>query len=326
MTGSGINALHERARAGDPGALTALGKRLLIGDGVRQAPEEAVACMSKAAALGSGEATAHLALFAGWGVLRPRNLDDALDQLQRAAELGWGPSQRELQFLARGTGTDWRALRQQVDIAQWTQAPAIRVVSKAPKICVIDGFASSAECDWLIERGRHNLKRAMVYRRDAGGHSAVQRRTNTEADFTVVNADLVLSLVRDRIAAAIGVATPFFEVTKLLHYEPGQHFALHADFLEPSTPALAREVEQHGQRVMSFLTYLNDDYEGGETDFPRIGYRYKGGRGDALLFANVDVSELPTTTRFTRACRPPAGKAGGSTARIGAYFAVGGAP
>jgi prolyl 4-hydroxylase len=293
MTASDINALRESARAGDPGALTALGKRLLTGEGVRQAPQEAVACLSKAAALGSGEATAQLALFAGWGVLRSRNLDDALDQLQRAAELGWAPSQRELQFLARGTGTDWRALRQQVKIAEWTKAPAIRIVSKAPKICVIHGFASGTECDWLIERGRHNLKRAMVYRRDAAGHSAVETRTNTEADFTVVNADLVLSLVRERIAAAIGVATPFFEVTKLLHYEPGQHFALHADFLEPSTPALAREVEQHGQRVMSFLTYLNDDYEGGETDFPRIGYRYKGRRGDALLFANVDASGAP---------------------------------
>jgi hypothetical protein len=158
---------------------------------------------------------------------------------------------------------------------------------------VIDGFASSAECDWLIERGRHSLKRAMVYRKDAAGHGLVETRTNTEADFTVVNSDLVLSLVRDRMAAALGIATPFFEVTKLLHYEPGQHFALHADFIEPSTPALAREIEQHGQRVMTFLAYLNADYEGGETDFPRIGYRYKGGRGDALLFANVDASGAP---------------------------------
>ena len=36
MTAIEIGELRERARAGDPGALTALGKRLLIGDGVRQ--------------------------------------------------------------------------------------------------------------------------------------------------------------------------------------------------------------------------------------------------------------------------------------------------
>ena len=263
MIASDISALRERARAGDPGALTALDKRLLIGDGVRQAPQEAINCLSEAARRGGGEATAQLALFAGWGVLRPRNLDDALDHLQR------------------------------VNLADWTRVTPQRVVSKVPKISIIDGFASSAECDWLIECGRHRLKRAMAYRKDAAGHSTVQTRTNTEADFTVVNTDLVLSLIRDRIAAAIGVATEFFEITKLLHYEPGQHFSLHADFLELNTPALVQEVEQHGQRVMTFLAYLNDDFEGGETDFPRIGLRHKGRRGDALLFSNVDESGAP---------------------------------
>ena len=58
MTASDISALRERARAGDPGALTALGKRLLIGDGVRQAPQEAINCLSEAARRGGGEATA----------------------------------------------------------------------------------------------------------------------------------------------------------------------------------------------------------------------------------------------------------------------------
>jgi hypothetical protein len=35
------------------------------------------------------------------------------------------------------------------------------------------------------------------------------------------------------------------------------------------------------------LVYLNDDYEGGETEFPRLGLRYKGKTGDALVFWNV---------------------------------------
>jgi prolyl 4-hydroxylase len=34
--------------------------------------------------------------------------------------------------------------------------------------------------------------------------------------------------------------------------------------------------------------YLNDDYEGGETDFPALGLRHRGRKGDALLWANVD--------------------------------------
>ena len=293
MTASEIDALRERARAGDSGALTALGKRLLIGDGVKQSPHEAFNCLGQASGLGSAEATAQLALVAGWGVLQPRNLNEALDHLRRAAELGWEPSQRELQFLARGTGTNWKALRRQVDVADWVKAAPTRAVSTAPRISVIEEFTSVAECDWLIECGRHRLKRAMIYRKDAAGHSVVETRTNTESNFTVVNSDLVLSLIRDRIANAIGMATGHFEITKLLHYEPGQHFSLHGDFLELKTPALEQEIRQHGQRVMTFLVYLNDDYVGGETEFPRVGLRHRGRRGDALLFWNVDESGAP---------------------------------
>jgi len=35
------------------------------------------------------------------------------------------------------------------------------------------------------------------------------------------------------------------------------------------------------------LVYLNDDYEGGETVFLRTGLRFKGKKGDALLFRNA---------------------------------------
>lgn len=277
----------------DIGELTALGKRLLIGDGVPPSLAKAVACFTEASTLGGGEATAHLALFAGWGLMPPRRMDEALDLLQRAAEQGFAPARRELAFLARGEGDDWAALRRRVDTAAWCRAPAAKVVCAAPKIRSIAGFATAAECDWLIERGRSRLRRAQVYRRDASGHAEVGNRTNTESDFTVVNADLVLALVRERIADSIGVDSRYFEMTKLLNYQPGQFFGLHADFQAPDTPALAQEIATRGQRTMTFLVYLNDDYQGGETDFPKAGYRFKGRRGDALWFVNVLDSGAP---------------------------------
>jgi hypothetical protein len=290
---SGWGAGKIRVETADIEALTALGKRLLTGDGVAAEPAKAVACLTDAAARGGGEASAHLALFAGWGVLRPRNMDEALDRLQRAAEQGFAPSRRELQFLARDVGSDWASLRRRVDLAAWRRAPPTRIVRAAPRIRIVEGFASAAECDWLIARGKGRLRRAQVYRRDASGHREVGTRTNTESDFTIVNADLVLALIRDRIAGSIGIDVRHFEMTKLLNYEPGQFFGVHADFQAPDTPALAREIETRGQRTATFLVYLNDDYAGGETDFPKIDYRFKGRRGDALFFFNVLDSGAP---------------------------------
>jgi prolyl 4-hydroxylase len=288
---TGIAQLRDRARAGDARALTTLGRRLLVGDGVAPAPQEGMACIHRAAAAGDGEATSQLALFAAWGIFRRRNIAEGLDLLRRAAELGWAPAQRELRFLARrdpaDRQADWGELRRCVDIATWAQPPAVRVVSESPSIRVCEGFASAGECEWLIALARHGLKRAMIYRRDAAGYVPSDTRTNTEADYLIGNSDIVLKLIEARIGKAVGVETRYFEVAKLLHYEPGQQFRPHCDFQEPTTPALREEVELRGQRVATVLVYLNDDYGGGETDFPRTGFRFKGARGDALLFSNV---------------------------------------
>lgn len=263
---------------------------MLTGDGVAASAGEGVACIERAAALGDGEATGRLALLEAWGVLRARNLELALDRLRRAAELGWAPAQRELRFLAQLQGDDWELLRRQVDVTTWTTPPEVQVLSQAPRIRVCRGFASAAECDWLIALAGQGLRRALIYRKDAAGHRASDTRTNSEADYTIGHADLVLNLLRARLAAAIGVESRYFEIAKLLQYTPGQQFSPHCDFQDPVTPALAQEVQRHGQRVATALLYLNDDYEGGETEFPRIGMRFKGAAGDALFFDNVKVS------------------------------------
>ena len=73
----------------DVAALTTLGKRLLVGEGVPMSSDKGVATLRDAAARGGGEAAALLSVCAAWGVAQARNVDAALDHLARAAELGW---------------------------------------------------------------------------------------------------------------------------------------------------------------------------------------------------------------------------------------------
>jgi prolyl 4-hydroxylase len=79
----------------------------------------------------------------------------------------------------------------------------------------------------------------------------------------------------------------------VLHYAPGEQFAPHYDFIDDSTPAGRREVAATGQRAVTFLAYLNDGYEGGETAFPLLGGRYKRNKGDALFYSNVTPDGSP---------------------------------
>jgi len=90
----------------------------------------------------------------------------------------------------------------------------------------------------------------------------------------------------------------------VLHYAPGEEFKPHFDFLDLAQPGHAAAAASGGQRVVTFLTYLNQGYEGGETVFPALGWAYKGRTGDALFFYNATPDGAPDR-RTLHAGSPP---------------------
>jgi prolyl 4-hydroxylase len=184
------------------------------------------------------------------------------------------------------------------DPAALTSTLPSREVFAAPRVQMIEGVASARICDWLIERARPRVAPALVYDHATGGSRSEQARTNSSVAFNIAQSDMILMLLRDRIAASAGLPLSSLEAPAILHYAPGQGFEPHFDFLDSSIPAYARDMAAKGQRVATFLLYLNDDYEGGETDFPKLDWRYKGRKGDALLFWNVAPSGEPDRQTF----------------------------
>jgi len=246
---------------------------------------DGIADIIAAAKAGNPQALTALAHAQALGCWTPRNLDMALDNLARAASVGWTPALRELQLLAHSPAANAKKLRETVNAKAWRRAPERRALLETPRLRVFENFATAAECDWLIACCKDKLQRAQIYN-DAGTSMQVgNSRTNTEADYEFDLSDIPLSLIRDRIANATTAPVEHFEVAKLLHYNPGEAFSRHSDFFHAW---MTEEIEARGQRVATFLIYLNDDYDGGETEFVEVGYKFKGRKGDALLFINVD--------------------------------------
>jgi prolyl 4-hydroxylase len=88
---------------------------------------------------------------------------------------------------------------------------------------------------------------------------------------------------------AADVVNESVEPLQVLHYAVGEFFDRHVDFLRPSLPDYEQEMRCRGQRVKTCLVYLNDDYQAGETHFPHLGLKVRGGIGDALIFENLRV-------------------------------------
>jgi len=72
----------------------------------------------------------------------------------------------------------------------------------------------------------------------------------------------------------------------VLHYSPGEQIKPHFDFIDTNAPDYEQQIREQGQRMITFLLYLNEGYEGGETTFPELGIVNHGRQGDGLYFIN----------------------------------------
>ncbi len=243
------------------------------------------------AAVRAGDPQAHglMALLRGAGVGAPQDWGAALDHLDAAARAGVETARAQLALLGRAAAADdWQAARGAIRIEDWTAPSQKQVLSVAPRIVAIDDFIARPVCDWIIGRALGRATPAKVYGADAEAAAAGAGRSNSAFEFAFLDLDLVLLLVRARIAATIGFPVAAFEPTQALHYETGQRFARHHDYLDPGLPGHAADIARRGQRAITFLIYLNEDFDAGETHFPHLGLSRRMGAGGALYFGNVD--------------------------------------
>jgi prolyl 4-hydroxylase len=309
-----IDRLAAGARQGDVEALTRLGKRLLVGDRAPHLASDGARFIADASARGGAEAAAVLAVLLALGVSRQQSLDAALASLVAAAERGWLTAQSQLRVLAKHresastssaeTPPPWRQLAASIDLHSWTSAAPGTDLNESPRIRLFADFVSRDVGRWLIGRAEGRLSRALVYealRKEVTVHPT---RTNTAASFNILETDLVCVATQLRMAASLGVSFRQFEPITVLHYAEGEEITEHFDFVDPLVPDYEQEIARKGQRIATFLVYLNDDYSGGETDFPRAGVTHKGRAGEGLVFIN-SLPDGSADVRTLHAGRPP---------------------
>lgn len=267
-----------------------------------------------AAAAGHAEAIERRALLECRGVGRARNWETALNSLVTAAKSGSQAAVRQLILLAGDhyepastqlPPSDWMEMRSRISIVQRLQPPGGQghFLSTSPVVHAVPKFASAAECEWLIAAAAPRLTRAGVYNNPAGTDPG---RTNQFAPFNFANSDIIVEMIRSRIANQLGAPLGCLEMSQVLHYGVGQEFVLHCDFLDPL--AMREEIARNGQRAITVLIYLNEDFESGETSFPRLQINHRGRIGDALVFGSLDRQGRPNPQSQHAGCPPTKGE------------------
>jgi prolyl 4-hydroxylase len=297
----------------------AIAMELLLGERPTLADvQQASALLETASSQGHADASERCALLDALGSARPPDWDRALDFLLLAAQQGSRLAQDQLLLLADPqadptppTGADaefWRSVRESISLDQLMRPGEKLALSEAPRIRLIKQFATPAECRWLISLARPQLAPAPVFDQATGEQTQDSSRDNSFFALRLGEMNVLTEVVRNRISAATKLPVPLFEPSQILHYAVGQRFRPHHDFLDPANSAYRETLSQFGQRIATFLIYLNGGYEGGETSFPKIGLNYRAEEGDALFFANVTREGAPDPKTLHAGLPPTSGE------------------
>lgn len=277
LSGAGRNAeavalLRKVASTGDVEALGVLAEATWRGGLVDQDPVQARKLYEQAAAKGHPNAALIVTNLLASGVAGTRDWAKALARLGAEARLH-PPRQKSLQ-LVEAMELD--------DRGDPVVVPDGERLSSAPDVVHFKALLTPAECHHLMQATGSAFQPSMVY--DSQRRLVRdQIRTSDGATIHWLIEDPAIVAINRRIAAVSELSYENGEALALLRYSPGQEYRPHFDFVTGA----------RNRRLKTALIYLNDGYEGGETQFVRTGLTVKGATGDVVLFGNEGADGGP---------------------------------
>jgi prolyl 4-hydroxylase len=301
-------SLSRASRQGDLAAMSELAHRLLVGDRAPLSPQHAMPLLIEAMKGGEPRALARAAALTAGGAFVQQGWEGALQLLGQAAAAGDAAAQGQLRCLQPigAPKADWATMAKRVSLAKWLRPAKLEALHE--KVQRVPKLAPLPVCAWLIGRAEGRLQPALVYDSVDRKVEVHRMRTNTMAMYNYATLDVVQFLVQARMALSCGYRIQHFEHPTILHYNVGEQITPHFDFIDANAQDYAQQIEQMGQRMITFLLYLNDAYEGGETTFPELGIVHRGRLGDGLFFINAHPDLAPDRRMLHTGSPPTSGE------------------
>lgn len=162
-------------------------------------------------------------------------------------------------------------------------------ISNSPYIVCISNFISDEEAEFLKKAAQPLLKKSLVVGSDSIG-VANPGRTSSSAFLHTVKSKHITNITK-RAANVMNTRVNQVEGLQVVYYKNLQKYDPHYDYFNRSHASSKIAIGKHGQRVATFLVYLNDigTNDGGETFFPKVngGLKIKPQKNMAVLWYNV---------------------------------------
>ena len=147
-------------------------------------------------------------------------------------------------------------------------------------VTIIDNVLTKDECKILIELGSKNMIKAGTLGKQIDGY-------RTADGSWLVEPNELVDKVKNMISIMTGNPIENQEEIHIVKYDIGGEFKVHTDYFHSNEEYYSEHIKRGGQRIMSCLFYLNDDFEGGETEFPLKKLKITPRLGRLLMWSNV---------------------------------------
>ena len=138
-------------------------------------------------------------------------------------------------------------------------------------------FISLEETDYILQQARPHFSESVV----VTGHDTNVRKSKTS---WLSKTDPVISGIIQRVCNMTNIPFENAEKMQVVEYEPDGYYNEHHDSCCDDKIECVEFEKNGGQRKVTMLIYLTDDFEGGATRFPKLNKDYKPPKYSGLLF------------------------------------------
>jgi len=161
------------------------------------------------------------------------------------------------------------------------------------ELLAIKDFLPRDSCDKLISIARANSSPSVHLDLSTGNASEQREQRNSTTHVLHPSHPECFELVK-AMARLIGSTVSNAEPVNLIRYETGGFFKEHLDAYSPIHTLIAEygssnrltDLLSAGNRTWTLMVYLNDDYTGGTTLFPRLSIGFTANRGSIVGWKN----------------------------------------
>ena len=149
-----------------------------------------------------------------------------------------------------------------------------------------ENFITDEECQFMIEAAQKQFMRTTTLGKEIEGYRVADGAWLNDSSEIVKN-------YRKKVSEISGFPTENMELIHIVKYEVGGEYKSHHDFFHPGEGYYDNEMKRGGQRSKTALVYLNEDFTGGETEFPKVNIRIQPQKRKLVLWDNAFEDESP---------------------------------